>query len=801
MAAAGQGQKSGGHGPARSYARVLVTFVFTLALVSGEFALLNGVYHRADPTRRQLLTQSRLAAHTADAQRLLARSPALTTEVVTRQVLPDLDLALRAFTRDDLPDDQLSRLVTIRTALSEKATAEQRATEQPAEQPAVEQPATTTEAPPDQPGAGEPAALTALTAEVDSLGRRLTDRQKSLDLQAGLIYGGLLVIVSVGWFLWFRRLVARHRALQQAVTEQEALASSEQRLLALVQNGSDVVTVLDVDSTISFVSPSAKSVLGVAAEDLLGTRVIELIDPDDVPLLNQQMAGLRAGEDETVLLRMRHGDGRTLVIEGMLTNLLANPMIGGFVLTVRDVTERQALQSRLTYQAFHDALTGLANRQLFADRLAHALLRRPGDARPLVVLVCDLDDFKDVNDSLGHGIGDQVLEVVGQRIRTTIRAADTAARLGGDEFAILMEAIGTEEAEGLAERLVAVVAEPMMIDGRRLTVTACVGMAQAVPGENTTEETLRNADVALHSAKDRGKSVVAAYDSGLHAEALDRLELRADLQRALRDGELVLHYQPTVEVDSGKITGFEALVRWQHPTRGLLSPAFFVAMAEETGMIVQLGTWVLFEACRTAALLQSDWRHPTMAVNISVQQLMRTDFVAQVTQALAEAGLAADRLTLEITESVVLQDLDDVIPRLSALRERGTRVAIDDFGTGYSSLAYLTELPVDVLKVDKSFIDRVTLDEQAASLTEAIISMSQAMHLTTVAEGVESAEQAAWLRKVRCPIGQGYYWSRPVDLPGVQELLARATEAPDGPPQHGSTTANGAVSSNDAVRT
>jgi EAL domain-containing protein (putative c-di-GMP-specific phosphodiesterase class I) len=328
-----------------------------------------------------------------------------------------------------------------------------------------------------------------------------------------------------------------------------------------------------------------------------------------------------------------------------------------------------------------------------------------------------------------------------------------------------------------------------------------VGIAQAVPGENTTEETLRNADVALHSAKDRGKSVVAAYDSGLHAEALDRLELRADLQRALRDGELVLHYQPTVEVDSGKITGFEALVRWQHPTRGLLSPAFFVAMAEETGMIVQLGTWVLFEACRTAALLQSDWRRPTMAVNISVQQLMRTDFVDQVTQALAEAGLAADRLTLEITESVVLQDLDDVIPRLSALRERGTRVAIDDFGTGYSSLAYLTELPVDVLKVDKSFIDRVTLDEQAASLTEAIISMSQAMHLTTVAEGVESAEQAAWLRKVRCPIGQGYYWSRPVDLPGVHELLARATEAPDGSPQHDSTTANGAVSSNDAVRT
>jgi len=351
------------------------------------------------------------------------------------------------------------------------------------------------------------------------------------------------------------------------------------------------------------------------------------------------------------------------------------------------------------------------------------------------------------------------------------------ARLGGDEFAILMEATTLPEAEELARRLLAIIAEPMVLDGRPLSVSASIGMAQAVPGEITTEEALRNTDVAMYSAKDRGKSTVAAYDSGLHAEALDRLELRADLQRALRDGELVLHYQPTVELDTGKIVGFEALVRWQHPTRGLLAPAFFIPMAEETGMIVQLGTWVLFEACRTAALLQADWRRPSMAVNIASQQLVRPDFVALVTRALSEAGLPADRLTLEITESVVLQDLADVIPRLSALRERGAKVAIDDFGTGYSSLAYLTELPVDVLKVDKSFIDRVAKDEQGASLTEAIITMSHTMNLTTVAEGVEVAEQAAWLRKVHCGIGQGYYWSRPVDLDGVYELLARPTNA------------------------
>jgi diguanylate cyclase (GGDEF)-like protein len=488
------------------------------------------------------------------------------------------------------------------------------------------------------------------------------------------------------------------------------------------------------------------------------------------------LATLRAGEDTAVKFWMRHTDGRLLVVEGMLTNLLREPVVGGFVLTFRDVTERHAQAERLTHQAFHDSLTGLANRQLFADRLSHALVRRPGrDARNLVVLFLDLDDFQQVNDRLGHGTGDQVLELVARRIRSLTRPGDTAARLGGDDFAILMEHTTLEQARDLAERLVELVAEPVVVDGTRLPVTASAGLAEAVPGETSSEEALRNADVALYSAKERGRSTVAAYDTHLHAQALDRLELRADLQRGIFQNELVLHYQPTVELETGKIVGFEALVRWQHPIRGLLSPAAFVPMAEETGLVVQLNTWVLFQACRFAAVLQSDWRHPTMAVNISAQQLVRADFVEQVNRALAESGLAADRLTLEITESVVLQDLEDVIPRLSQLRTRGVRVAVDDFGTGYSSLAYLTELPIDVLKVDKSFIDRVASDAQGASVTEAIIAMSHTMNLSTVAEGVEVAEQAAWLRQVRCPIGQGYYWSRPVDEDGVRELLGRPT--------------------------
>jgi diguanylate cyclase (GGDEF)-like protein/PAS domain S-box-containing protein len=731
-----------------SHVRVAVTFVFTLALLAGEFALLNGVYHRADPVRNQRLTAAGLAGRTAEA---LAAAPGLTggaRVVLGQRVLTRTATAQGVLRRQGLDDDDQVDLAAAQAQLSAQP--------------------------------GNAAALAAVDRAAGRLAKELGDRQRNLDLEAGAVYATLLFIVSVGWFLWFRKLVQRHRGLQQAVTEKEALATSEQRLLALVQNGSDVVTVLDLDSTASFVSPSALTVLGVPADDLVGERVVDVVEKDDVGLLVQLLSGLRAGEQEPVTLRMRHADGRGLVVEGMLANRLADPVVGGFVLTVRDVTERHALEERLSYQAFHDSLTGLANRQLFGDRLAHALQRRPGIAQPLIVLFCDLDDFKNVNDSLGHGAGDQVLEEVGRRILGAVRAGDTAARLGGDEFAILMEATELAEAEQLALRLVQLVAEPIVVEGQTIPVTASVGLAQAVPGEITSEEALRNADVAMYRAKDQGKSTVAAYDSQLHAEALDRLELRADLQRALRHDELVLHYQPTVELETGKITGFEALVRWRHPTRGLLSPFFFVPMAEETGLIVPLGTWVLLEACRTAALLQSDWRKPTMAVNISSQQLDRPDFVELVNRALAESGLPAHRLTLEITESVVLQDLDDVIPRLAELREQGCRVAIDDFGTGYSSLAYLTELPIDVLKVDKSFIDRVASDEQGAQVTEAIITMSHTMNLSTVAEGVEVAEQAAWLRKVHCPIGQGYYWSRPVDLDGVRELLSRATDAAGG---------------------
>ena len=717
----------------RRRSRVPMTVLATLLLVVTEFGLLAWVYHRATPVREQRV----IAAHLAGEISATQQGAAAQTGAAD---------ALRAADALHATGTPTSELEPVRAAARSVAAA-----------------------------SDDPARLKDLQAATNSLFGRLNARVHTLDRQAMVLYLVMLIGVSLGWAVWFRRLVARHRGLQEKMSISEAQAVGERRLAALVRSSADVLVVFDVDSTVSFASPSTASVLDVAAESLIGRRWSELVHPDDRPRFVQLVTRRGAAVDQSLALRLMLAHERVMHVEGTLTNLLGDPAVGGLLLTVRDVTERRQLEQRLTHQAFHDSLTGLANRRLFTDRLAHALSRSTEHAHPLVVLFFDLDDFKQVNDSLGHSTGDQLLAAVGHRLSAVVRGSDTPARLGGDEFAILLEHSDVEQGKLLAERILESLSVPVEVDGRLHTMAASVGIAVAVPGEHTAEDTLRNADVAMYLAKDRGKSSIAVYEPALHEEALQKLELRSDLQRALRAEEFVLHYQPLVDLRTQEIVGFEALVRWQHPDHGLLMPGAFIDAAEESGLIVPLGSWVLAEACRAAASMQDAQNRPTISVNVSARQLTGGVFVEEVVQLLEWSGLPADRLCLEITESALLSDLDGIVPHLVALRSLGVRIGIDDFGTGYSSLSYLANLPLDVLKVDKSFVDRVLFDEQNALLTEAILAMGRTMNLMTIAEGVEDSAQERWLVDAECRYGQGYLWSRPVPLDHAMGLLRAGT--------------------------
>ncbi|MCC6175541.1 MAG: EAL domain-containing protein [Chloroflexi bacterium] len=558
-----------------------------------------------------------------------------------------------------------------------------------------------------------------------------------------------------------------------------ATRRSEARFSSLVQNASDVVLVVGSDTIVRYQTPSVERVLGYPLADLDGASVATLIHPDDAPYALAYLGnpGTGAGESTPVEWRLRHQDGRWLHMEVIGTNLLSDPNVRGIVLNGRDISERKALETQLTYQAFHDPLTGLANRALFKDRVDHALARGKRHGRSLAVLFLDLDDFKTVNDSLGHAAGDELLVAVSERLRECLRAADTAARLGGDEFAILLEDTAEDDARILAERMLAALTAPFLLQGKELFVSASIGLAVSARSTEGAVELLRNADAAMYTAKGNGKAGVEAFEPGMHQAVLERLALRADLQRALDHGELLLHYQPTVDLASGCITGYEALIRWEHPERGTISPLDFIPLAEETGLILSIGRWALREACRQARRWQA--RYPSlmpikMGVNLSARQLLDPDLIDDVAEALVNAGLEPRSLVLEITESLLMQDTDAIIDRLHALKRLGVRLAIDDFGTGYSSLSYLRRFPVDILKIDKTFVDGLDDDDsgEGLALVRAIVDLSHALSLETVAEGIERAGQLAQLFRLGCVLGQGYYFSRPLPGAAASRLLA-----------------------------
>lgn len=470
-----------------------------------------------------------------------------------------------------------------------------------------------------------------------------------------------------------------------------------------------------------------------------------------------------------LLARGDDDGGPDLFVNGVLLPLLAVGWVVFYVNARHAVTRRDRAASPTG--PLRDAHTGLPNAVLFADRLAHALARRSDSASPVVVLYCDVDELGALDRQWGPMLDDDLVVQVAQRLRATVHEGDTVARLEQDAFAVLLDDADLAAAADLASRIERALAEPFELPSFRLVLRTSIGVAEAVPGEDRTTEVLQHAGVALEWAKELPRSTVAVWSPALHEGTLLRDELRGELRQAVARGELVLHYQPTIDLNTQTITGFEALVRWNHPRRGLLLPADFVPVAEQSDLILELGSWVLAEACRAGAQLQTAERRPTMAVNIAARQLADDLFVDHVTRVLRSTGLPPDRLVLEITETVVLEDMAAVVMRLSMLRELGIRVAIDDFGSGYNSLSYLSQLPVDMLKVDKSFVDQVCADEHGAAVAEGIIAMSRTMNLNTVAEGVELPEQASWLRRANCAQGQGFLWSRPVDLETALRLL------------------------------
>ncbi len=465
-------------------------------------------------------------------------------------------------------------------------------------------------------------------------------------------------------------------------------------------------------------------------------------------------------------LRWLHGRGEVITWEAGQTRLLTG--------TVQDVTERKRLEDELAHQAFHDPLTNLANQALFRNRVEHATARAARRESPHAVLFLDLDNFKTVNDSLGHTVGDELLVAVAQRLQRHVRGADTAARLGGDEFAVLLDDIEAEgDATRLAERLILALSAPFSSGGREVVVGVSIGIAFHDPALSS-DQLLRNADLAMYRAKAAGKGRAQVFEPEMHTAALERLDMEADLRRALGRGELSVQYQPIVAVGVGVISSVEALVRWRHPVRGLLSPVTFIPLAEETGLIHELGRQVLFEACLQARRWQLD--HPsvpglTVSVNLSPRQLTHADIVDQVQRALDASGLPAPCLVLEITEGAMMADTEVAIAKLTALKAMGVRLAIDDFGTGYSSLSYLQRFPVEIVKIDRSFVAAMETDDQKASLPRAIISLARTMQLQVVAEGVETAAQLELLSELGCDFAQGYYLARPQDSEALGCLL------------------------------
>jgi diguanylate cyclase (GGDEF)-like protein/PAS domain S-box-containing protein len=619
-------------------------------------------------------------------------------------------------------------------------------------------------------------------------------------LRRNLLMGlGLMVVVGLMGLFLQRRIAHPARTLRQAIdaladdpeagsapvggpselavvahafnVTAEARRRADGLSRAILQHASDHLLVIDETGRLTFIAPVAQAELGLKA-GARGQLLMERVHPDDrerlAATVKEWLGDTR--EDLEVEARVHDHSGRLRHIDIRAQDLRRDRYVGGVVLTCRDVTERKQFEEHLSHQARHDSLTGLANRTSALEHLAEIL--DSADELPVCVFFIDLDRFKLVNDSHGHSVGDSVLIALARKLRSIVRPDDLVARFGGDEFVVVTQQVaGVEEAEELAVRIRRTLEEPLLVARRELFVSGSVGIAMADVGD-LPETVLRNADTAMYRAKEHGRNCSAVFDDEMRAEARRQMRTESDLHRALERDQLALHFQPVVALADGRIDGVEALVRWNHPEQGLVVPSEFIPVAEETGLVVPIGAWVLRSACAWAAATSERLGRPIrVSVNLSPRQLAQPDVVALVVSVLRETLLPAQQLCLEVTESVLVQDAEVAARTLHALHDLGVRLSIDDFGTGWSSLTYLQQFPVDEIKLDRSYVSRVDNDRTAAAIVAALVGMAHTIGLRVTAEGVETQAQATFLRAQHCDSAQGYLFARPLPAVEVEALL------------------------------
>ncbi len=602
------------------------------------------------------------------------------------------------------------------------------------------------------------AALTPLTVllslNVSGLGTRAT---RTIAAVAAVV-----VVILALTRMW--RLVAMVRRL----TERKG----QDRLAAMVEHSSDVVLLVGANGVINYASPGLATTLGHRPNDWTGRPLVDLVASDDHDAAASELrraTALPHGEMVKFEASLVRVDGERRRMEATIANLLGGDAVDGLVATFRDVTEQRNLERQLSHRAYHDELTGLANRALFLDRMDHALLGRHED-EPVVVLFVDLDDFKSVNDALGHSVGDQMLRSIADRIRLAAGPGDTPARLGGDEFALLLEDHGgVDRALDVAEGLLEALRQPVALAGYDLTVLASVGVAVSTPGMSTAG-LLRDADIAMYEAKRAGKSQIKIFDPAMRLTATRHLEFRSDLGSAIERDELRLVFQPMVDLRTQRVVGAESLLRWEHPSRGAIAPSEFIPIAERAGLIVPIGKWVVDQSIKAASRWQS--RGPQqVSVNVSALQIRSPEFVEWVRGSLEEHQLEAGRLVLEITEPTFVAEIESASDNLASLRALGVLIAIDDFGTGYCSMSYLQRFPVDVVKIDRQFVDELDEHADGMSMAKMILQLTAGLEVTSVAEGIERPTQLRMLQALGCDVGQGYLLSGPLEADEFDRCL------------------------------